>query len=147
MAASHSSSRSINSPLRILVVEDEGISALVAQKTLEKMGYQVLGPVNNGAQAIEMALQELPDSILMDINLFGPINGIMAAERIKAVRDIPIVFVTAYSDKAIRRRAELTHPLAYFEKPVQYPRIDALLQSTVKTKLELSVEQDPDADL
>lgn len=84
---------------------------------LEKMGYEVPGPVSTGKDAIKLALEVKPDIILMDIVIKGPIDGIEAAKRINNLFDIPIIFVTAYSDDEIIQKAKKTVPYGYIIKP------------------------------
>ena len=63
---------------RILIVEDEGILAFKTRVDLEEMGHEVVGIVDNANEAIEIALKEKPDLILMDIVLKGDLDGIEA---------------------------------------------------------------------
>ncbi|MDI9634124.1 MAG: response regulator [Methanolinea sp.] len=102
---------------RILVVEDERIVAEDLRETLEDMGYSVAGIAGSGEQAIEMARQEVPDIVLMDIMLSGEIDGITAASQIQGTLDIPVIFVTAYSDQNLIERAKVTEPYGYIVKP------------------------------
>ena len=102
---------------QILVVEDEVITALDIQRRLKSLGYQVPEIICSGEEAIEKVKQNKPDLILMDINLFGGMDGIEAASKIHSFSDIPIIYLTAFSDNETLQRAKITEPYAYIVKP------------------------------
>lgn len=106
-------------PAKILVVEDEGIVALEIQNRLTNMGYRVMGIAATGEAALHKALTMQPDLVLMDIRLKGPIDGITAAEQIRARIDLPIIFLTAYADEDTLLRAKVTEPYNYVLKPFE----------------------------
>lgn len=81
----------------ILIVEDESIIALNLKYDLEDLGYEVIGIVDNGDDAIYNAVEFRPDLTIMDINLKGDINGIQAAKKILAL-DLAVIYLTANSD-------------------------------------------------
>lgn len=114
-------------PATILVVEDESITATDIQKRLTKMGYDVPHISSTGEEAILMAKSLRPNLVLMDIRLKGSVDGVEAAETIRASYDIPIVFLTAFSDDAILKRARVSEPYGYLLKPFEH----AELQMTV----------------
>ncbi len=103
---------------RILIVEDEGIIAQDIQNTLEKLGYEVPAVAVVGEEAIEKALELRPDLVLMDIVLWGGMDGVEAAERIRKQMCIPVIFLTAHSDSATLQRAKVTCPYGYIVKPL-----------------------------
>ena len=115
-AINHYKSKDPNSKDKILVVEDEGITALNLKYDLEELGYEVPEPVDNGAEAIEKAEEIYPDLVLMDINLKGNIDGIEASKEISEM-GIPIVFLTANTDDATSFEALKTAPYGYISKP------------------------------
>jgi|WetSurMetagenome_2_1015567.scaffolds.fasta_scaffold224737_2 two-component system, response regulator PdtaR len=92
----------------ILVVEDERITAEDIKSGLESEGYQVLDMVSSGKAAIKRAGELRPDLILMDIKLKGKMDGIEAAGQIKSLYDIPVIYVTAYSDEYTVEQAKIT---------------------------------------
>ena len=104
-------------PNSILIVEDNNIISLSVQSKLIRFGYEVLIPVSTGEQAVEMAIDKKPDLILMDIHLSGKIDGIEAAKRILKFLDIPIVFITAYTDKLITHRVKEILAYSFMAKP------------------------------
>jgi two-component system, response regulator PdtaR len=103
--------------IRILLVEDEVITAMLLQQELHDFGYPILGHVTTGEKAIIFAQENFPDIILMDIALSGEIDGIEAAAAIKAKADIPVIFMTGYDDIEMKERAAKTKPLGYLIKP------------------------------
>ncbi len=113
---------------KILIVEDEVLIGFHVQMELSRAGYEVVGPVATGEEAIESVQIENPDIILMDIRLMGGMDGIEAARRIAAFSHAGIIFVTGYDDLALKERALFLNPLAYLSKPVGARHIDALLK-------------------
>ncbi len=116
---------------RVLIVEDEAIIAADLKDGLTKMEYEVCGPAKSGEQAVSMALRQKPDVILMDIALAGTVDGISAARKIREKKDIPIIFLTAFSDDAILEKAKRATPSGYLIKPFQTRE----LQSTIEVVL------------
>jgi CheY-like chemotaxis protein len=102
---------------RVLVVEDESIVARDLAERLVRLGYAVPGVASSGAHAIALAELLEPDLVLMDVTLKGDMDGIAAAETIRARRPVPIVFVTAYADPATVERAKRVAPFGYILKP------------------------------
>lgn len=92
----------------ILVVEDERITAEDIKSGLEDSGYHVIDMVSSGNEAIESAEKHQPDLVLMDIKLKGKMDGIEAAGQIKQKFDIPVIYLTAYSDEYTVKRAKST---------------------------------------
>lgn len=104
---------------KILIVEDENIVALNIQKRLTELGYAVTATIPSGETAIQLAAQNPPDLVLMDIKLKGSIDGIEAAARIRSRFQIPVVYLTAYADNETLNRAKLTEPYGYISKPFE----------------------------
>ncbi|MGH7930174.1 MAG: response regulator, partial [Candidatus Binatia bacterium] len=106
-------------PARIMIVEDEGVVALHLAQRLEELGHTVPVVVGSGPEAVRQAAAVHPDLVLMDIHLKGRMDGIEAAEEIRAKDDIPIVYLTAYADEPTLQRAKITEPYGYVLKPFQ----------------------------
>ncbi len=104
---------------RILIVEDETIIARDLASTLVELGYAVAGMATSGEVAVVMARALLPDLVLMDIRLAGPLDGIGAAVQINGEREVPIIFLTSHADRDTLRRAALSAPLGYVLKPFE----------------------------
>ena len=104
---------------RILIVEDETIVALDLRRRLERNGYQVIGNEVSADAAVETARTQKPDLILMDVQLRGRMDGIEAAAIIKNETGSPVVFLTAFSDRANLDRAITTDAFGYLLKPFE----------------------------
>ena len=101
----------------ILIVEDEAIVAADLASKLSGLGYQVVGTVADGEGAIALADQLRPQLVLMDVALKGQLDGIETAAMIRRDHDIPVVYLTAYSDRTTLDRAKRTGPFGYVLKP------------------------------
>jgi PAS domain S-box-containing protein len=104
---------------KILIVEDEVIIALDIKSKVENCGYRVVGIVNSGQQALEKIEQQKPDLVLMDILIFGNMDGIETAMRIRKEYRIPVVYVTAHADDQTLKRAMAAEPFGYVCKPLK----------------------------
>lgn len=103
--------------VKILVVEDESIIGLNIKEKLKKFGYTVPAIAATGEEAIKMAEITFPDLILMDVRLKGDMDGIETAEEIRKNFDIPVIYLTAYSDDEVLEKAKKTGPYGYIVKP------------------------------
>jgi len=105
--------------VKILIAEDEQITAMDITEILENIGYEITDTASTGEQAIESVKENKPDIVLMDIRLEGKMDGIEVAEHIRSQYRIPIVFLTAYYDETTVERAKKTEPCAYLSKPFE----------------------------
>jgi len=123
---------------RILVVEDEHIVAMGIKKMLKNLEYTVTGVASSGEDAISKAESTFPDIVLMDIMLKGDMDGVEAAKEIRERLDVPVVYLTAYSDNKILERAKRTEPFGYIIKPFDekdlYSSIEVALHRHRKEK-------------
>ena len=116
-------------PARILIVEDESITALYLAKQLRSLGYQVVALANSGLRAIAHARARRPHVVLMDIHLHGAMDGIDAARHIQAAAPIPVVYMSAHADAATVECFQATTQAAGFvPKPIHLPTLHATLQ-------------------
>ncbi len=123
---------------KILVVEDEGITLLHIIKTLEDLGYNVAGSASSGDDAIIQAVDSRPDLVLMDIVLTGAIDGIDAADKIRAILNIPVIYITAHADESILKR--VTEPFGYIMKPFRERDLHIAIEFALyKAKTELEI--------
>jgi chemotaxis response regulator CheB len=113
---------------KVLIVEDERIVAMNLRNRLAKLGYEVSGSVASAEAAFEVAGRTLPDVVLMDIHLEGPVRGTEAARQIWEKFQIPTIYVTAYSDDATLNDVKTTHPYGYILKPFRLKEIHAAIQ-------------------
>jgi CheY-like chemotaxis protein len=117
---------------RVLIVEDEILIAEELRERLSRFGYSVIAAVDSADEGIAIATRELPDLVLMDIRLKGEKDGVQAAKEIRQQVDIPIVYVTAYSDRQTVDRAKQTDHDAYILKPFHRSE----LQSTIEVAMQ-----------
>ena len=107
----------MSTPIKILIVEDEMIIAANISLQLTTLGYEVIGIVPRAEDALTCVKQDLPDIVLMDINLKGDLDGIETVKLIKEIHDVAVIYLTANADEANFNRAKSTHPHAFISKP------------------------------
>ncbi len=132
--------------IQILIVEDERIVAEDVKTKLEHVGYAVAGIVNSGEESVKKAEILKPDLVLMDIVLEGKMDGIEAAAEILSKLNIPVVYLTAYSDKKTLKKAKVTEPFGFIIKPFEaqdlFTSIEmALYRHTLRNMLKESEER------
>lgn len=116
---------------RIMIVEDERLIALDIQDKLEELGYETTEIVTFGEEVVEKAAKLKPDLILMDIKLEGDMDGIDASVALRHVMDIPIIYLTSFSNNKTLKRAKITEPYGYLLKPFE----DRDLATTIEIAL------------
>lgn len=104
-------------PARILITEDEFIVAMDLQVRLQNLGYAVVGIASSGDDAILQVQENHPDLVLMDIMLYGGMDGIDASRHIREICDVPVIFLTSNADPATLERAGATRPFSCLLKP------------------------------
>lgn len=117
---------------RILVAEDEGITAWDIELSLRELGFEVVALVDTAEAAVEVALATKPDLVLMDIHLRSARDGISAADTIRAELGVPVVYLTAQRDPATVDRAKATDPYAYLLKPFQPPELQTAVEMALR---------------
>ncbi|MFD2936669.1 response regulator [Spirosoma flavum] len=105
--------------IHILIVEDEGILAMELSDSLEADGYFVVGIANNGRKALDLFQRQRVDLLLCDITIKGDWDGIETVRHLTAERSIPVIYLTALTDRETLERAKQTYPAAYVNKPYQ----------------------------
>lgn len=116
---------------RVLVVEDEMIVAFDLIDTLERLGYEVVGPAATADAACAMAREANPDLVLMDVRLKGARDGIDAASDIVAELPVKVVFLTGENDAQTMSRAEPIQPAAWLAKPCSPKKIERVLSEVL----------------
>ena len=116
------------SQARILIAEDEVVVAEDLKGVVEGLGYEVVGIVPSGEEALAMARELEPDLALLDIVLKGKADGIGVGETLQSDLSVPVVYVTAHSDEATLRRAKATEPYGYVLKPFNDREIHAAIE-------------------
>lgn len=127
---------------KILIVEDDSISAMDIKKTVESFGYSVPYVASSGKEAIRKASEIEPDLILMDIILKREIDGIEAISKIKEL-NMPFIYLTTHSEEHTIKRAKITEPSGYIIKPfdskeLKYAIELALYKSSQEKKIKES---------
>ncbi len=117
-----------------MVVEDEAVIAIRLQERLTAMGYHVVGISYSGEDAMEQARRLRPDLILMDIMIPGEMDGIAVAKLVKTELDIPVIFLTAFSEDKIIDRAKQAEPYGYIVKPFQDRELKACVEIALYKK-------------
>jgi signal transduction histidine kinase len=130
----------------ILIVEDSGIVLLDIERSLRSMGYQIAGTASNKEEAIQKTRETKPSLVLMDIRLGDDMEGIKAAEIIHDQYDIPVVYLTGYSDEATLQKAKITTPFGYILKPFDSKTLRTVVEMAIyhhatETKLRESERQ------
>ena len=115
--------------LTVLIVEDVDDARYFMRLELEQLGYLVI-EAEDGAKAVEIALRERPDIILMDLTL--PVMDGLAATAIirnnEQMREVPIIAVTAHQESDLRAEAKASGFNAYVTKPIDIPWLDELIK-------------------
>jgi two-component system, response regulator PdtaR len=139
----------MNDALKILIVEDESIVALDLSMRLEKEGYAIAGIADNSDDAQHLFRNEQPDLVLMDINIKGSQDGIETAKQLKKIIDVPIIFLTAFSQNEYVNRAKEVNPAAYLVKPFNtdslYTSIQIAIHNFAVLKTKPGIIQPPEA--
>ncbi|MFZ4546871.1 MAG: response regulator [Bacteroidales bacterium] len=127
---------------KILVVEDERITAEDLKNTLERLGYMVTGIASSAESFYKSIESEMPDLVLMDIYLKGNKDGIELASEIKQSLNIPVIYLTAFSDSNILDRAKVTGPFGYVLKPFQERELHSNIEMALhKNSMEIRINQ------
>ena len=113
--------------LRVLVVENEMLLRLVAEEMVLKLGHEIVGSATSAQGAITEAERTRPHIVLMDIQLDGDGDGIDAAHEIRDRLGIASIFMTGCADPETRKRACVTRPLDYLQKPLTLASLRAAL--------------------
>jgi AmiR/NasT family two-component response regulator len=101
---------------RVLIAEDEALIRLDLKEMLEEEGYDVVGEVGDGQQAVDRAVELRPDLVILDIQM-PVLDGLSAAERIAGDRIAPVIVLTAFSQRDLVERARDAGAMAYLVKP------------------------------
>jgi DNA-binding LytR/AlgR family response regulator len=117
--------------INILIVEDEAIVALDLAQGLEKDGYEVAGIADNSAEAQELFSSHNIDIVLMDVNIIGDKDGIDTAAILLQQKQVPLIYLTAFTDAATIERAKHTHPSAYLAKPYHLTNVRIAIELAI----------------
>ncbi|MBI5250249.1 MAG: PAS domain S-box protein [Desulfomonile tiedjei] len=115
-------------PVRILICQDEGIIAEDIAVSLKSLGYEVVGLVSTGEEAIRIAEEARPDLILMDIKLQGEMQGVTACQRILSSQDVPVIYISAHHEPDTVERIKMSRPYGYLSSPVSAHELKSNLE-------------------
>ncbi len=116
---------------KIMIVDDDVITVTELIEALRSSGYEIGGTAESGEEAIKMAKKTRPDLVLMDIVMPGKVDGIKAAKNIREELNIPVIFLTGYSEEKYIERAKSARSFGYLLKPF----VDAQVSSAIKIAL------------
>lgn len=134
-------------PPRILIVEDEAITAMDLAAELHGLGYDVCGTEDTADGAVAAAEREKPDLVLMDIRLGDRGDGVETARRINERHDAAIVFLTAHSDEETLSRALTVSPYGYIVKPFRARELKVAVELALNKHARERVETEKLSDL
>jgi two-component system, response regulator PdtaR len=101
---------------KVMIVDDESLIAMDLKFMLEDNGYEVVAQANNGESAIELAFTHKPQLILMDIKM-PKLDGLKASKIIEQQLGIPVLFISAFSEKELLLYMKQDNILGYVMKP------------------------------
>ena len=119
--------------IKILIVEDEPLVSMELKTEVKKLNCEVTGIVFRQKKVLDSIEQNEPDIILMDIVLGKNQDGINIAKEIQKTKNIPILYITAFSDDRIMKRAFETNPIGYIVKPFK--------PEDLKTNIQLAIHK------
>ena len=114
--------------VRVFVVEDEALIAMDLSEQLTALGYEVCGTTARGETAVQRITELRPDLVLLDVKLAGSMDGVEVAQQLRERYDVPVVFLTAYSDSPLIARATKTNCYGFLLKPLEERELHATLQ-------------------
>ncbi|WP_341302406.1 response regulator [Lysinibacillus sp. FSL H8-0500] len=112
---------------KVMIVEDESLIAIDLKFMLEDNGYEVVAQANNGETAIELAFLHKPQLILMDIKM-PKLDGLKASKIIEQQLGIPVLFISAYSEKELLLYMKQDNILGYVMKPFSEKNVLPVLE-------------------
>lgn len=117
---------------KVLIVEDDMLLSMVEERLIKKLGFDVVGKVAKGCDAIDKASELKPDVIVMDISLKGSMDGIETMETIREESGVPVIYLSGSSDRYHYERAKKTGFVGYLTKPITSNDLKGPLFSAMK---------------
>ncbi len=118
----------METPLRILIVEDDLFMATDIEESLVKAGYIISGKANSYETAVHSMKQSQPDLVLVDIALDGPADGIVTVKELMRIKWVPVIYLTGNSETDTFNRAKSTFPAAFLHKPFRVREVSAQIE-------------------
>lgn len=133
-----------NEQLNVLIVEDEALVALGLQTGLEKDGYNVVGTADNAEDAEQLFIENEVDIVLMDVKIMGCKDGIDTAADLMKIKQVPIIYLTAFTDDNTISRIKNTYPVAFLAKPYNINNVRIAIELAVNN-LAIAKQQQQEA--
>jgi CheY-like chemotaxis protein len=121
---------------KVLIVEDDMLLSMVEERLIKRLGFEVVGKVTKGADAIKKEEELNPDIIVMDISLKGDMDGIEAMEAIREKSDVPVIYLSGSGDRYSLERAKKTNFTDFLTKPVTSGDLKEPLYSAIQAQNE-----------
>ena len=118
--------------VRVLIVEDESIVAMDLAAGLEHDGYTVVGIADHYEEAEALFMNNPVDIVLMDIHIHGSRDGVQTAAALMQIRQVPLIYLTAFTDAATVERVKHTHPSAYLTKPYNIENVRVAIELALR---------------
>jgi CheY-like chemotaxis protein len=119
---------------RVLIVEDDLLLSMVEERLIKKLGFDVIGKIDNGYEAVEKAEELDPDIIVMDISLKGEMDGIETMEMIREQSSVPVIYLSGSGDRYLYERAKKTGFTEYLTKPITSSDLETPLNTALERK-------------
>lgn len=133
------------STVNILIVEDEAVLAMDLAETLTAEGYRVVATARNAAKALQLFREQPVDLLLCDIDLPGGPSGVDLVWQARKIRPVPVIYLTAYSDRETFNLAKQTGPSAYLPKPYQLPFLRNAIELAIYQESQRKTAELPEA--
>lgn len=117
---------------KILITEDDKVTALLERQIVHNLGYEVTDVVEDANATLESIAKNKPDIILMDINLPGEMDGISTAGHINKAHGIPVIYITGNEDDSTMKRAIDSHSFGYILKPIRPEVLFTAIEMTMQ---------------
>lgn len=126
--------------LKVLIIEDERFIARQLEQYFISKSHQVVGIASSGEDAVELARAHMPDLLMVDIELDGKMNGIMACEKIIEFSNAPIIYLSQFKSEKWTNRIIETRPVLFLTKPFNEHELEMNLGLISETKKQEELE-------
>src|SRR5206468_4309769 len=126
-----------DSPMSILIVEDDPLVASTIHEVLGELGFAVAGIASSGSEALWLVDQRPPSLALVDIRLVGPMDGIEVAQALRWRHHVPVIFLSGFDDSATLERAKAAQPLDFLVKPFRPSQVFNAIEAAYAFPIEL----------
>lgn len=131
----------MNKKYKILIVEDQPITAMDIKQTITNFGYEVVGIAKSYESAIQKFEENIPDLVIMDICLEGDIDGIDTVKQLYKIKPFPVIYLTAFTDDETIDRAVQTNPSSYEIKPFNRASLNSSIKIAISKLNDVKYEE------